>query len=71
MAKTRGVSDSFRFPPVKAPSECVDCDAKFITTIHTFEDQGEAFVRDHPDNGCHVKLQKTVKTAISPANDER
>jgi len=42
--------------------ECSDCGAEFGVTIYQGDTQGTAFVRDHPQNGCHVKELRTINT---------
>lgn len=63
-AMAKGRMDDHPFEPVRAPAECVDCDAEFTATLYTGDTVSDAFIRDHPQNGCHVKVQRAIATTI-------
>lgn len=57
-----GRMDNAPREPLCGEGQCTDCDARFTIKLYPYDTKGTAFVRDHPQNGCHVKHRRTIAT---------
>lgn len=57
-----GRMDDMYREPIRGQGSCTDCQAVFEITLYPSDSRGVAFVRDHPQNGCHVKYRQTIAT---------